>query len=167
MARPNCWRALDAISMILEVDCRELVYPRGWLKFPCWLNMSSILSPYIGQPLTLQVDQEPMHCVCLKTMGYLRLAFNSRRSTTLKVLTPLMNSTRFWLIFIPMLNRIVLLCLLSKIYDSFIFLDIETSKIRETQYRVEKAIQILLYHIKFHLGVGNRVCTNPFSSPYI
>jgi len=71
-----------------------------------------------------------MHCVCWQTMGYLRLAFNSGRSTTLKVLTPLMNSTRFWLIFIRMLNRIVLLCLLSKIHNSLI--DIETSKIRET-----------------------------------
>jgi len=52
-----------------------------------------------------------------------------------------------------MLNRIVLLCLLSKIL--------------ETQYKVEKAIQVLLYHIKFHLGVGNRVCTNHFASPHI
>jgi len=52
-------------------------------------------------------------------------------------------------------------------HDSFIVLDIETPKIRETQYRVEKAIQVLLYHIKFHLGVGNRVCTNPFASPHI
>jgi len=41
--------------------------------------------------------------------------------------------------------------------DSFIFLDIEPFKIRETQYRVEKTIQDLLYYIKIHLGVGNRV----------
>ena len=39
--------------------------------------------------------------------------------------------------------------------------------IRETQYRVEKAIQDLLYHIKTHLGVGNRVCITPFTSLHL
>lgn len=46
--------------------------------------------------------------------------------------------------------------ILSDIY-SFIFLDIEPSKIRVTQYRVEKNIQTLLGHIKTYLGVSNRL----------
>ena len=74
-----------------------------------------------------------------------------------------MNSMRFWPIFIRKSNLSILLYPMSKIFDdSFIFLDIEPSKIRETQYRVEKAIQDLLYYIKIHLGVGNRVCFTPF-----
>ena len=104
-----------------------------------------------------------MPFVCLLTMRYLRLASNSRPSTTREALTPPMNSMRFWPIFIRKSNLSILLYLMSKISDdSFIFLDIEPSKIRETQYRVEKAIQDLLYYIKIHLGVGNRVCFTPF-----
>ena len=66
---------------------------------------------------------------------------------------------RFWPISTRKSNLSILLYLLSKAFDdSFIFLDIEPSQIRETQYRVEKTIQDLLYYIKIHLGVGNRVC---------
>ena len=69
-----------------------------------------------------------------------------------------MNSMRFWPISTRKSNLSILLYLLSKAFDdSFIFLDIEPSQIRETQYRVEKTIQDLLYYIKIHLGVGNRV----------
>ena len=67
-----------------------------------------------------------------------------------------------------MLNLIVRLYLLSKTFhDSFIFLDIETSKIRETQYRVEKAIQDLLYRIRLHFGVTHGVCITPFASLHL
>ncbi|KXN87397.1 Psi-producing oxygenase A [Leucoagaricus sp. SymC.cos] len=46
--------------------------------------------------------------------------------------------------------------ILSDIY-SFIFLDVETSKIRELQYKVEADIRKLLGLIKTYLGVGNRL----------
>ncbi|KAL9713581.1 hypothetical protein Ac2012v2_003192 [Leucoagaricus gongylophorus] len=51
--------------------------------------------------------------------------------------------------------------ILTDIY-SFIFLDIEASKIRATQYKVEKAIQDLLYLIKTRLGVSNRLTAPGF-----
>jgi hypothetical protein len=46
--------------------------------------------------------------------------------------------------------------ILSDIY-SFIFLEVEPSKVRVLQYRVERNIRELLRLIKIHLGVGNRL----------
>ncbi|KAF9454341.1 linoleate diol synthase [Macrolepiota fuliginosa MF-IS2] len=46
--------------------------------------------------------------------------------------------------------------ILSDIY-SFIFVDIEASKVRVLQYKVEENIQELLRLIKMYLGVGNRL----------
>lgn len=40
---------------------------------------------------------------------------------------------------------------------SFIFLEVEPSKVRVLQYKVERNIRELLRLIKIHLGVGNRV----------
>ncbi|EKM81762.1 hypothetical protein AGABI1DRAFT_90139 [Agaricus bisporus var. burnettii JB137-S8] len=49
--------------------------------------------------------------------------------------------------------------ILSDIY-SFIFIDIEPSKVRVLQYKVEKQIKDLLDLIEIHLGVGNRFTIN-------
>ncbi len=42
-------------------------------------------------------------------------------------------------------------------FRSFIFLEIEASKVRVLQYKVERNIRELLRLIRIHLGVGNRV----------
>ena len=80
-----------------------------------------------------------------------REVFTSKRKTTIMVLIQLLNFLIYWAIFIRELTLQSIIDM-HKVCSSFIFLEVEASKVMLLQEKVKKEIRHLLHLIKGGLG---------------